>query len=78
MADLVSSLETAIRSTVGIAPRLRDHVKRIDCYMADAARTGKGEHILHSALPPDSSSNTSLNHIQGHGQDTAVRPASPN
>ncbi|WVN85559.1 uncharacterized protein L203_100707 [Cryptococcus depauperatus CBS 7841] len=42
MADLLSSLETSLTNTTGIAPKLRDHVERIDRYMATAAENGKG------------------------------------
>lgn len=36
MADLLSSLESHLTSTGGIAPKLREHVERIDRYMTSA------------------------------------------
>ncbi|TYJ57640.1 hypothetical protein B9479_001722 [Cryptococcus floricola] len=40
LADLLRSLESHLTSTNGIAPKLREHVERIDRYMANAAENG--------------------------------------
>ncbi|WVQ71063.1 hypothetical protein IAR50_000588 [Cryptococcus sp. DSM 104548] len=49
LADLLGSLESQLTSTNGIAPKLKEHVERIDRYMASAAENGgKG---LVTALP---------------------------
>lgn len=39
MADLLSSLESHLTSTGGIAPKLREHVERIDRYMTSATES---------------------------------------
>lgn len=39
MADLLSSLESHLTSTGGIAPKLREHVERIDRYMTRATES---------------------------------------
>ncbi|OXG52380.1 nuclear protein [Cryptococcus neoformans] len=39
MADLLSSLESHLTSTGGIAPKLREHVERIDRYMTTATES---------------------------------------
>lgn len=39
MADLLSSLESHLTSTGGIAPKLREHVERIDRYMTNATES---------------------------------------
>jgi hypothetical protein len=51
MADLVSSLETAIRSAMEIASKLRSHVERIDEYMSEAAKQGRQNQVIHCAMP---------------------------
>ncbi|KAL7915546.1 hypothetical protein GGI35DRAFT_183935 [Trichoderma velutinum] len=51
MADLISSLETAIKSSSGIASKLRDHVERIDTYMTEAVEKGRRNQVIHSAIP---------------------------
>lgn len=39
MANLLSSLESHLTSTGGIAPKLREHVERIDRYMTSATES---------------------------------------
>ncbi|KAL6831528.1 hypothetical protein J3E69DRAFT_329630 [Trichoderma sp. SZMC 28015] len=51
MADLISSLETAIKSSSGIALRLRNHVARIDTYMTEAVKNSRRNQVIHSAIP---------------------------
>jgi uncharacterized membrane-anchored protein YhcB (DUF1043 family) len=51
MTNLIRSLETAFSSTISIATTLRQHVQRIDHYMADVTRTRRDNHVTHSALP---------------------------
>lgn len=51
MADLISSLETAIKSSSDIALKLRNHVARIDTYMTEAVKNSRRNQVIHSAIP---------------------------
>ncbi|KAL6689710.1 hypothetical protein J3F84DRAFT_398930 [Trichoderma pleuroticola] len=57
MAYLINSLETAIKSSSGIALKLRDHVKRISMYMTEAVEKSRRNQTLlqERKSPPDSS-----------------------
>lgn len=51
MADLVSSLESALNSAADVSSKLREQVQRFDQYMKDSTKGDGLNHVLHSALP---------------------------
>lgn len=51
MADLVSSLESALNSAADISSKLREQVQRFDQYMKDTTKGEGTNYVLHSALP---------------------------
>ena len=51
MADLVSSLESALNSAADISSNLREQVQRFDQYMKDSTKGNGLNHVLHGALP---------------------------
>lgn len=73
MADLLSSLESTMSFTPGIAEKLRDHVKRIDQYMTAAAvdRSRRAQ-VWHTALPPSAWQYPNTPGV-GSGGDSSVR-----
>lgn len=51
MADLVSSLESALNSAADVSSKLREQVQRFDQYMKDTTKGNGMNYVLHSALP---------------------------